>query len=209
MALAEFVIRHDLVLVCDQAFEDHIYDDIEFVAPATIEGMWERTVTVCSISKGLGLSGFRIGYIYADDAIMDVLYGGAVNVLGAAATVTSIGAIVALDDEVFLQNVHERLARRRDLVHDVFKDNPVIKVRKSESGFLTWIDVSRLGTSSEVVAYILKHAKILVNEGSPYGKQGEGYIRIVTGCFMEDDRAITACRKINEALVALGIEKGV
>jgi len=209
VALAEFVIRHDLVLVCDQAFEDHIYDDIEFVAPATIEGMWERTVTVCSISKGLGLSGFRIGYIYADDAIMDVLYGGAVNVLGAAATVTSIGAIVALDDEVFLQNVHERLARRRDLVHDVFKDNPVIKVRKSESGFLTWIDVSRLGTSSEVVAYILKHAKILVNEGSPYGKQGEGYIRIVTGCFMEDDRAITACRKINEALVALGIEKGV
>jgi len=208
-AVAEFVIKHDLVLVCDQAFEDHIYDGIEFVAPATLDGMWERTVTVCSISKGLGLSGFRIGYIYADDAIMDVLYGGAVNVLGAAATVTSIGAITALDDESFLQDVHQRLERRRNLVHEVFKDNAYITVRKSESGFLTWIDVSRLGTSSEVVSYILEHAKILVNEGSPYGTQGEGYIRIVTGCFMDDERATEACSKINEALVALGKEKGV
>jgi bifunctional pyridoxal-dependent enzyme with beta-cystathionase and maltose regulon repressor activities len=132
-----------------------------------------------------------------------------VNVLGAAATVTSIGAIAALDDETFLQDVHERLERRRNLVHEVFKDNPCINVQKSESGFLTWIDVSRLGTSSEVVSYILEHAKILVNEGSPYGKQGEGYIRIVTGCFMDDERATAACSKINEALIALGKEKGV
>lgn len=208
-AIAEFVIKHDLILVCDQAFEDHIYDDIDFVAPATLEGMWKRTVTVCSISKGFGLSGFRIGYIYADDAIMDVLYGGAVNVLGAAATVTSIGAIIALDDQEFLEDVYIRLARRRDLVHEVFKDNPTIKVTKSESGFLTWIDVSRLGSSAEVVSYILENAKILVNEGTPYGEQGEGYIRIVTGCFLDDEKAITACRRINEALIALGKQKGV
>lgn len=207
--VAKFVIKHDLVLVCDQAFEDHIYDGIEFIAPATIEGMWERTVTVCSISKGLGLSGFRIGYIYADEKIMDVLYGGAVNVLGASATVTSIGAIEALDDESILKDINLRLARRRDLVHEVFKDNQSIRIQKSESGFLTWIDVSRLGTSSEVVAHILEHAKILVNEGTPYGKQGEGYIRIVTGCFADDERAREACERINEALKALGKKKGV
>ena len=65
---------------------DSIYDGIEFVAPCTLPGMWERTLPVCSISKGIGLSGFRIGYIYACDKIMDVLYGGAVNVLGAACT---------------------------------------------------------------------------------------------------------------------------
>ena len=63
--LSDFIIKHDLILVSDQAFEDHIYDDISFISPASLPGMWERTVTVCSISKGLGLSGFRIGYIYA------------------------------------------------------------------------------------------------------------------------------------------------
>jgi bifunctional pyridoxal-dependent enzyme with beta-cystathionase and maltose regulon repressor activities len=55
----------------------------------------------------------------------------------------------------------------------------------------------------------LENAKILVNEGTPYGEQGEGYIRIVTGCFLDDEKAITACRRINEALIALGKQKGV
>ncbi len=75
-ALAEFVIRHDLILVVDQAFEDMIFDGVEFVSPASLPGMWERTVTVCSISKGMGLSGLRVGYIVACDAFMDVYYGG-------------------------------------------------------------------------------------------------------------------------------------
>jgi aspartate/methionine/tyrosine aminotransferase len=207
--VCKFVVEHDLVLVCDQAFEDHVYDGIEFVAPATLPGMWERTLTVCSISKGFGLSGFRIGYIYANDHFMDVLYGGAVNVLGAAATVTSIGAIAALEDEHILQDINERLDKRRKLVFDILHDTPGVSMRMGESGFLTWLDVTQLGSSAEVTAYILQHAKILVNEGTPYGLQGQGYIRIVTGCFLEDERAGDACMRIKAALTALAKEKGV
>lgn len=44
--LAEFMVANDLILVCDQAFEDHVFDGIEFVSPCTLPGMWERTVTV-------------------------------------------------------------------------------------------------------------------------------------------------------------------
>ena len=44
-----------------------------------LDGMFEHTVTVCSISKGMGLSGYRVGYIMASDVIMDVMYGCAVS----------------------------------------------------------------------------------------------------------------------------------
>lgn len=88
-ALCRFVVKHDLVLAIIQAFQDRIYDGIEFVHPATLPGMWERMLTVCSISKGLGLSGLRIGYIYANDVIMDTLYGGVLNVLGVPCTLSS------------------------------------------------------------------------------------------------------------------------
>jgi aspartate/methionine/tyrosine aminotransferase len=202
-ALARFVIAHDLVLVCDQAFEDHIFDGRQFVAPATLEGMWERTVTVCSVSKGLGLSGFRIGYIYAADWIMDVLYGGAVNVLGASATVTSIGAMQAIQETEYLASLTERHLRRRDLAYEVFSRVPGIRLFPSESGILTWIDVSRLGTSEEVVAYLLEHAKVLVNSGSAYGEQGKGFIRVVTGCFAEDSRAKEVFLRMATALTAM------
>lgn len=207
--LARFVVENDLVLVCDQAFEDHVFDGRELVAPATLPGMWERTLTVCSVSKGLGLSGFRIGYIYAHDAIMDVLYGGAVNVLGTAATVTSIGANEALGDEALLDEIHARLVRRREIACAELGSIPGVAMDPPETGILAWLDVSRLGTSQEVVAYLLEHANVLVNPGDQYGEHGEGYVRLVYAAFADDDRAASVFARIRDALTELAREKGV
>ncbi len=208
-SLCEFVIRNDLILVSDQAFEDHIFDGIEFVSLATLPGMWERTVSVFSISKGIGLSGFRVGYIVAEDHIMDVLYGGTVNVLGATNTAAQLGAITALEDASILKGNFKELERRRRLAYEVFCSIPGVSCTLPESGFLSWLNVSRLGTSAEVVAYLVREAKVVVNEGTPYGAEGEGYIRIVHGCFKDEARAMDAYNRIKSALIRLGIEKGI
>ena len=208
-ALCRFIVEHDLILVSDQAFQDHIYDGIEFVHPATLPGMWERTVTVCSISKGLGLSGFRIGYLYAEEHIMDVLYGGAVNVLGAPCTLSSIGAIAALEDRAYLQDVYRRLERRRDLAYELLSGIPGVEMKLPESGILSWLNVSRLGTDEEVAARIREDAKILINEGSPYGQQGKGHIRIVTACFADDADAKVRLLRIRKVLMTMAAEKGL
>ena len=197
-----------MILISDQAFQDHIYDGTEFVHPATLPGMWERTVTVCSISKGLGLSGFRIGYIYADDHIMDVLYGGAVNVLGAPCTLSSIGAIAALEDTEYLKDVYVRLERRR-LTYEILGDIPGVIMKPSESGILSWLNVSQLGTDEEVADRIRDEAMILVKQGSPYGEQGKGHIRIVTACFAEDEDAKARYLRIRKVLMDMAKEKGL
>ena len=207
--LCEFIVKNDLILVCDQAFEDHIYDDIEFVWPCTLPGMWERTLTVCSISKGLGFSGFRIGYIYANDRIMDVLYGGAVNVLGAANTLASIAAVAAVKNEEFLKSNYERLERRRRLAYEVLSSAPGVKMKMSESGILSWIDISALGTCEEVANYIMEKARIMVNQGLPYGSMGEGHLRIVTACFASDEVARERFERIKAALTDLAKAKGI
>lgn len=209
LGLCDFVKKHDLILVSDQAFEDHIYDDREMIAPMCVEGMFERTITTFSISKGLGLSGFRVGYIVANDELMDVYYGGAVNVLGATNTLAQKAAITAIEDESILIDYHERLLRRRDIAFDILSSIPHVKAIKPESGILSWIDISKLGTSQEVAAYLLKHARISVNEGTPYGDQGEGYLRIVHACFFNDEDAIVALNKIKDCLIQLGKEKGL
>lgn len=205
--LCRFIVEHDLILVCDQAFQDHIYDGIEFVHPATLPGMWERTLTVCSISKGIGLSGFRIGYIIADDNIMDVLYGGAVNVLGAPCTLSSIGAEAAIRDQTCLQENYIRLERRRRLAYAYFADIPGVSMRMSESGILSWLDISALGTDEEVAGRLMRDARIMVNQGTPYGDQGKGHIRIVTACFSSDEAARLRFRRIRDTLLAMAQEK--
>ena len=207
--LSQFIIKHDLICVCDQAFEDTAFPGHEMVTMASLPGMWERTLTVCSISKGIGLSGFRIGYIYACDKIMDVLYGGAVNVLGAACTLSSLGAIAAIKDKEHMRSNYERLERRRRLAYDILSTAPGVEMKMSESGILSWLNISRLGTSAEVADYIMEHAKIMVNQGTPYGAQGEGWLRIVTACFASDEDAAVRFERIKAALTRLAKEKGI
>ena len=208
-ALAEFVIRHDLILVVDQAFGYMIFDGVEFVSPASLPGMWERTVTVCSISKGMALSGYRVAYIVADDHIMDVYYGSAVSVIGATNTASQLGAIAALKDASFLEEYNRIFDRRRKIVYEIFNSIPGVSMAMPESTFLCWVNVSRLGTADEVNAYIIKEANVVVNAGTPYGAQGEGHLRIVFGAFREDAQMVTALERVKAALMKLGKEKGV
>ena len=202
-------IKHDLVLICDQAFEDHIFDGIEFVCPCTLPGMWERTVTICSLSKGYGLSGFRIAYLYTNEEIMDKYYGACVNIVGAPCTISTMGAIAALQDETILPEYYQRLDRRRTIAYDILSTIPGVKMKKSESGILSWLDVSQLGTGQEVADYIKENANVLVNDGAAYGQMGQGHIRIVTACFAKDEDCIIRLERIKKALTQLAKEKEI
>lgn len=202
-ALSRFVTQHNLILVCDQAFEDFIFDGREFITPAALPGMWERTVSVFSLSKGYGLSGLRVGYLVADDRIMDTFYGSAVNVIGATNTAAQAGALTAFKHPEILMEYHERLLRRRDMAFEAFSGIPGVGVRPAESGFLSWLDVSALGETKAVVSYLTQNARVLVNDGAAYGRQGAGHIRIVHGCFRDDDQARDALLRIRQALIAL------
>lgn len=208
-ALAAFVVEHDLVLVSDQAFEDSVYDGIEYVSIASLPGMWERTVSVFSISKGMALSGYRVGYIVADDHIMDVLYGCAVNVVGATNTASQLGAIAAMKDRRFLDEYNLIFEQRRKKVYALFNSIPGVSMDMPESSFLSWVNISRLGTSAEINAYIIKEANVVFNEGTPYGSLGEGYLRVVHGAFKDENQLMEALERVKTALTKLAVEKGI
>lgn len=208
-ALAQFAVENDLVVVVDQAFEDTVFDGIEFVNLATLPGMWERTLSVFSVSKGLGLSGFRVGYVVADDEVMDVLYGACVNVLGATNTAAQLGAIAALSDYSFVNKYKEIYYRRRKLAYDIFNSIPGVSMLMPESGFYSWINVSKLGDSSEICEFLIEDAQVAVNDGKTYGHEGSGYIRVIHGALTNEEHAIDALLRIKESLERLAKIKGI
>lgn len=201
--LAQFICRHDLICVADQAFESTVFDGREMVSIATLPGMKDRTVTVFSISKGMGLSGFRVGYLVACDTIMDVLYGGAVNVLGATNTLFQLVAIEAFRDPSFIQTYNQKHDRRRKYAYEVFSKVPGVKLTMPESGFMCWLDVSALGDSSDIYAYLIREARVACNDGKPYGRQGHGHLRLIIGCYWDDQKAFDAIDRMAAALARL------
>ena len=207
--LAELIVENDLVCVADQAFESTIFDGREMVSIAPLPGMWERTLAVCSISKGMGLSGFRVGYIVADDAIMDVLFGGAVNVLGATSTLSQQVAIAAFRDCAFIEQYNKKHERRRRYAYEAFNSVPGVSMQMPQSSFLCWLDVSALGDSTDVMQYLIQEARVACNDGKPYGEQGAGHLRLVIGCYWEDEQAFQAIDRMKEALRRLASRKNI
>jgi len=198
--LAKFVIQNDLILVCDQAFEDFCYEN-EFITPAALPGMFERTITVFSFSKGMGLSGYRVGYIVCCDKIMDSMFANAVAVLGATNTVNQIAIIAALEDPSFMKEFESAFDYRRHKAFEIINSIPNVSMLLPESGFLCWVNVSKLGTSADIVNYLIKEAKVSVNDGINYGLGGNGHLRIVLGVYKDNERVIDALERIKIALI--------
>lgn len=199
MELSAFIQKHDLILVCDQAFEDFTFEH-EMITPASLPGMFERTITVCSVSKGMGLSGYRVGYIIADDKIMDVMYGCAVSVIGATNTIAQVAVMEAFKDPSFMERFKQSYDLRRHQAYDILNQVPNVSVQLPQSGFLCWVDVSKLGNSSDICAYLIKEAKVAVNDGVNYGLGGEGHLRIVLGVYEDDAQVIDALQRMADAL---------
>jgi aspartate/methionine/tyrosine aminotransferase len=208
-ALAALIVEKNLILIVDQAFEDHIFGDAEFVSPATLTGLWDRTVSVFSVSKGYGLSGLRIGYLVSNDAFTKVYNQYAVNVLGAPSTLSQIGAKAAIDDEEILSRTFDQLDRRRRAVTELFASVPGVRLSPIESGFFAWLDVSALGTGREIEDYVLEHANVAITDGSMFGVHGTGFVRVIYGAYAADDKAMQICARIASCLIELGREKGI
>lgn len=207
--LAQFCVKHDLVCVVDQAFEDTVFPGNEMVWIALLPGMWQRTVTVCSVSKGMALSGFRVGWMIADDVVMDAYFGAAVNLQGATSTLAQAAVKPAFEDDGFIAGYMKKYDARRRYAYKLFNAIPGVSMQLPESGFSIWIDISGLGTSTEVAAYLVEEAKVSLNDGKFYGDQGKGCVRLVDGCFWDDKDSFAAMDRMAAAFRKLAAQKGL
>lgn len=199
--LCQFVVRHDLILLCDMAFDDYIYDGENLLWPAAEPGMWERTISLFTVSKGWGLCGLRVGYMVADTPVLDALLGRIPALMGGAANIAQVGAEAALRDSQLLEENKRRLEARRNSTYQRLCRVPGLAVTLPQAGFQLWIDVSQLGTGAEVIRYLKEKAQVLVNNGAAFGPDnGRDHLRLVFGCVNEEREYNDAIDRLCEAL---------
>lgn len=184
--LSRFAIAHDLIVVADHAFEETVADGRELVTIASLPGMWERTISVFSTSKGMAMSGFRVGYNVASAGIMRVLHASAVNVLGATNTSAQAAALAAFGDSEFVAGFQQIYARRRRFICDRLNDVPGVHCPMPQSGFMVFPDVSALGSSRGVWQHLLDDSRIIVSPGDGFGPSGEGHLRIMLSALRDE-----------------------
>jgi N-succinyldiaminopimelate aminotransferase len=63
--LAEFCIAHDAIAICDEVWEQVVFDGARHVPLIGLPGMRQRTVKIGSAGKMFGLTGWKVGFLCA------------------------------------------------------------------------------------------------------------------------------------------------
>jgi len=70
-AIAELVVAHDAIAICDEVYEHILFDGRKHTPLMTLPGMRERTVRIGSAGKTFSLTGWKVGYVTAAPALLD------------------------------------------------------------------------------------------------------------------------------------------
>ena len=68
--IADLCIEHDVIAISDEVYEHLIYEGHQHIAIASLNGMFERTVTIGSAGKTFGMTGWKIGWVYGHPELM-------------------------------------------------------------------------------------------------------------------------------------------
>ncbi len=166
---------------------DEIYRDIYYAAepPPEASTFYERTIVISGLSKSMSMTGWRLGWICGDAAVIRaalVLHG---YVTTCASTVSQKAALAAWTDEgaAARASIRQTFHQRRDYLVELIKSELGLKTITPDGAFYAMVDVSNYGSSLTVAERLLEHGVVTV-PGSAFGSEGEGFLRI---SFCADD----------------------
>ncbi len=69
--IADLAIKYDVIIVTDEVYEHIVFEPHKHTYIAALPGMWERTICCSSLSKTYSITGWRLGYIVANEELMN------------------------------------------------------------------------------------------------------------------------------------------
>ena len=200
-AIAALAERHDIWLMSDEAYEDVVFDQGEHVSPASLPGMYDRTISFYTFSKTYAMTGLRLGYVAASDAALrdrmkKALFYTASNV----ASIVQFGGIGALEgSQACVAEFRDELQARRDLFYQGIREHAgaVFSGQPPRGAFYAFLRINPEwappgGTRGRSVSwamteYLIAEGRIGCVPGVDFGAAGEGYLRF---CFARDRREL-------------------
>lgn len=178
-AVADFAIKHDLIVLSDEIYAELTYTGHRHVSIAELPGMKERTVIVNGFSKSHSMTGWRMGYAVGPAEIISPMTKLHQFAIMSAPTMSQYAAIEALrnGDEDIEKMRSEYDMRRRLIVDGLNKMG--LTCFEPEGAFYVFPSIKSTGLSSAEFCEKLIYSKgVAVVPGDAFGESGEGFVRI-------------------------------
>jgi cystathionine beta-lyase len=184
--MAEICLRHRLIICsdeihCDLVFPGHRHIPIASLSPEVAN----RTITLMAPSKTYNLAGLRCGFSMIQSP--ELARGWRKTTLGLNPGLNIMGQAAALagyrDGKEWLDQVIAYLTENRDFLYRAVREKlPGVRMTRMEATYLAWLDCRNAGIQGNPCEFFLKEAKVALNDGSEFGRGGEGFVRLNFAC---------------------------
>ncbi|MFC1940669.1 LL-diaminopimelate aminotransferase [Chloroflexota bacterium] len=174
----EFARRYELAVCHDGPYTEVAFDDYQPVSFLQADGAKEVSVEFHSLSKSYNMTGWRIGMVVGNAAMIGALKILKSNLDSGIPQAIQYAAIKALNGPQDCIQEHNAIyQKRRDLVVEVL--NKIgLKAGLPKASLYVWAKVPEGYTSAEFTTDLLEQVGVVVTPGAGYGRNGEGYVRL-------------------------------
>jgi len=205
MALGQFAIEHDLIVIADEIHSDLVYPGQQHIPFASLgPEIAARTVTLNSATKSFNIPGLRCALIaFGTEELRNQFHRriplkliGSPNIIGVDATVAAWS-----ECEPWLDAVMQHLLKARNRVTErLAAEVPEIQIHAPEATYLAWLDCSQLKLATSAFQFFLETARIGFSAGETFEPDCAQFIRFNFATSMpilDDilDRVVAATRR--------------
>lgn len=170
--IADLAQKYDTYVITDEVYEHIVYAPHKHIYFASLPGMWERTISCSSLSKTYSITGWRLGYTIAPEAITERIK--------KVHDFLTVGAAAPLQEAVipglnFGQDYYDKLqatyTHKRDLFLKGLKDVG-LEFSEPQGAYYVLMDITPFGYDND-----LEFCQVLAKEVGVGAVPGSSFFR--------------------------------
>jgi aspartate aminotransferase len=171
-AIVNVAAGEDIYILSDEIYEKLVYDDCKHVSVASLsKEAYDLTITINGFSKSYAMTGWRLGYLAAPDAVAKAVDSIQSHTASNPCSFGQHGAVAALKgDQQPLADMREEFDMRRNYMFDRLSKISNVTAVKPQGAFYILVNISQLGLTSQNFAdRLLSKANVAVVPGAAFG----------------------------------------
>ncbi len=178
--IAQVLSKYQNIFVISDEIYEHINYGVNHISFASIEGMYERTITVNGIAKAFAMTGWRIGYLGAPEWIAKACTKLQGQVTSGANCIAQKATIKALNESPEKINyMVEEFKDRKKLILILLAEINGFKLNNPDGAFYVFPDISyyfgkkigkhKINNASDFSMLLLEEAHVATVTGDAFG----------------------------------------
>ena len=188
--IAELALEHELFVITDDPYEVYVYDDRKLFHMLRIPELSRQVIACASFSKEFAMTGWRVGWILAEEGIINQMLKVQDSFVICAPTISQVASLIALEEsyEPTLDMIREMGRRREIICERLDRLSDLFAYHKPQGAYYIFprIIPERFHNSVDFCIRLLRESGVVVVPGSAFGPTGEAHVRM-SYCFTREE----------------------